>query len=42
VTLPKSTKEERMVENASVEGFTIAEEDMHVLDGLDEDLVTDW
>lgn len=31
-----------MIENASVEGFTIADEDLETLDGLDEDLVTDW
>ncbi|KAF4122212.1 Aldo/keto reductase, related to diketogulonate reductase [Geosmithia morbida] len=42
VTLPKSTKRERLVENASVDWFEISAEDMAVLDGLDEKLVTDW
>lgn len=42
VTLPKSARRERLVENASVDGFEISEEDMVVLDGLDENLVTDW
>ncbi|KAM0426539.1 hypothetical protein ACHAPT_008231 [Fusarium lateritium] len=42
ITLPKSTKQTRMVENASVDGFEISESDMAVLDGLDEHLVTDW
>ena len=42
VTLPKSARRERLVENASVDGFEISEEDMAVLDGLDENLVTDW
>ncbi|KAF4985721.1 hypothetical protein FDECE_16361 [Fusarium decemcellulare] len=42
ITLPKSTKKERMIENASVDGFEISESDMALLDGLDEKLVTDW
>lgn len=42
VTLPKSSRKERLVENASVNGFEISEADMAVLDGLDENLVTDW
>lgn len=42
MTLPKSTRRERMAENASVHGFEISGEDMDVLDGLDERLVTDW
>ncbi|EAA32363.1 hypothetical protein GE21DRAFT_7652 [Neurospora crassa] len=42
VTLPKSTKKERLVENADVGRFELAEEDMEKLDGLDEKLVTDW
>ncbi|RKL17521.1 hypothetical protein BFJ68_g4397 [Fusarium oxysporum] len=42
ITLPKSTKQKRMVENASVDGFEISEADMKELDGLDEHLVTDW
>lgn len=31
-----------MVENASVDGFVLSDEDMAILDGLDEKLVTDW
>ncbi len=42
VPLPKSTKRERIVENADIGGFVIEEKDMEVLDGLDEGLVTDW
>lgn len=42
VALPKSTKRERIVENADIGGFVIEEGDMEVLDGLDEGLVTDW
>ena len=40
VPLPKSIKEKRIVENATVEGFSIADKDMKVLDGLDEYLIT--
>jgi diketogulonate reductase-like aldo/keto reductase len=42
ITLPKSTKQKRMIENASVDGFEISESDMKKLDDLDEHLVTDW
>ncbi|KAK7416734.1 hypothetical protein QQX98_005060 [Neonectria punicea] len=42
VTLPKSTRQERMIENASVDGFKISDEDVAALDALDERLVTDW
>ena len=42
VTLPKSAKKERLVENADVGGFELEEEDVKRLDGLDEKLVTDW
>lgn len=42
VTLPKSARRERLLENADVAGFEISNEDMAVLDGLDEHLVTDW
>ena len=42
VTLPKSTNQKRMVENASVEGFVLVDHDMAALDALDERLVTDW
>lgn len=42
VTLPKSVKKERLFENADVERISISKEDMGVMDGLDENLVTDW
>ncbi|KAF2273254.1 Aldo/keto reductase [Westerdykella ornata] len=42
VPLPKSSKKERIVENADISGFAIADEDMQRMDGLDEYLVTDW
>lgn len=42
VPLPKSVNRERIIANAQIEGFAIGEEDMGVLDGLDEYLVTDW
>lgn len=42
ITLPKSVKRERLLENADVQDIDISKEDMAVLDGLDENLVTDW
>lgn len=42
VTLPKSAKKERLVENVNVNGFEISEADVAVMDSLDENLVTDW
>lgn len=42
VPLPKSVSEERIKANAEVEGWEIEEEDMVLLDGCDEGLVTDW
>ncbi|KAF6808315.1 aldo-keto reductase [Colletotrichum sojae] len=42
ITLPKSVKQERLIENASVNDFEISEEDMSAMDSLDEKLVTDW
>ena len=42
ITLPKSARKERLVENASVNGFEISPEEMRELDALDERLVTDW
>ncbi|KAF2759671.1 Aldo/keto reductase [Pseudovirgaria hyperparasitica] len=42
VPLPKSVKKARIMENSEVGGFQITDEDMAVLDGLDEYLVTDW
>ncbi|KAL2753054.1 hypothetical protein ACRALDRAFT_1036876, partial [Sodiomyces alcalophilus JCM 7366] len=42
ITLPKTSRKERLVENADVGGFEISAEDMEKMDGLDEGLVTDW
>lgn len=42
ITLPKSAKKERLVENVQVNEFEISETDMATMDGLDENLVTDW
>jgi diketogulonate reductase-like aldo/keto reductase len=42
VVLPKSSRPERIRENAAVFDFVIAPEDMRALDGLDEGLVTAW
>jgi len=40
VTLPKSVKRSRIVENGEVGGFEIEEGDVVIMDGLDEYLVT--
>ena len=42
VPLPKSVTKERIIANGNVEAFEIEEEDMNMMDGLDEYLVTDW
>ncbi|ROT36179.1 aldo-keto reductase family 1 member E1 [Sodiomyces alkalinus F11] len=42
VTLPKTSRKERLDENADVGGFEISAEDMVKMDRLDENLVTDW
>lgn len=42
VPLPKSSNQDRLVSNADVGKFAISEEDMAAMDGLDENLVTDW
>jgi diketogulonate reductase-like aldo/keto reductase len=42
VVIPKSTKQHRIIENASVFDFSISEDDMGFLDGLNENLVTGW
>ncbi|OLN87466.1 putative oxidoreductase C2F3.05c 2 [Colletotrichum chlorophyti] len=42
ITLPKSVRKERLIENASVSGFEISKEDLDAMDALDEHLVTDW
>lgn len=40
VPLPKSSRKERIIENAEVGGFAIDASDMKTMDGLDEYLVT--
>ncbi|PQE21516.1 putative 25-diketo-D-gluconic acid reductase A protein [Rutstroemia sp. NJR-2017a BVV2] len=42
VPLPKSVTKERIISNGDVDSVEISKEDMDVLDGLDEYLVTDW
>ncbi|CAI6063613.1 unnamed protein product [Clonostachys chloroleuca] len=42
VTLPKTSRSQRLIENANVSSLKISEEDMNELDALDERLVTDW
>ncbi|KAH8890187.1 Aldo/keto reductase [Thozetella sp. PMI_491] len=42
ITLPKSTRRDRLIKNADVGAFEISEKDMQTMDGLDEGLVTDW
>lgn len=42
VVLPKSVREERMRENATVFDFSLSAEDMKHLDGLNEELYTGW
>jgi diketogulonate reductase-like aldo/keto reductase len=42
VVIPKSSKKERIKENAEVFDFAISDEDMQLLDSFDEDLHTSW
>ncbi|TKX18639.1 aldo/keto reductase-like protein 5 [Elsinoe australis] len=42
VPLPKSVKQQRIIENGDISKFEIDESDMKTMDGLDEYLVTDW
>jgi diketogulonate reductase-like aldo/keto reductase len=42
IVIPKSIKEERIVQNAHVFDFQLAESDVMRLDALDENLITDW
>lgn len=42
VVLPKSTRKERIIENAAVFDFSIAPEDMEILDGLHDGFHTGW
>ncbi|KAL3427913.1 aldo/keto reductase [Phlyctema vagabunda] len=42
VPLPKSIREERIVENGEVGHFEISDHDVKVLDACDENLITDW
>ncbi|KAK3633388.1 hypothetical protein LTR56_015802 [Elasticomyces elasticus] len=42
VPLPKSIRQERIVENSQIGQFAISDEDVEAMDALDEVLVTDW
>lgn len=42
ITLPKSVKKERLIENVDVNGFEISDSDLTEMEKLDEGLVTDW
>ena len=42
ITLPKSAKHSRLIENVDINGFEISKEDMEAMNELDEGLVTDW
>lgn len=42
VTIPKSNQRDRILENADVFDFELADEEMTRLDGLDEDFITSW
>ncbi|KAJ3098232.1 hypothetical protein HDU97_004184 [Phlyctochytrium planicorne] len=42
VTLPKSSKEERLISNGDIFDFKISQSDMELLDGFDEGLVIAW
>lgn len=42
ITIPKSSKRERIISNADVFNFEISEEDMKLLNSLDEGLHTSW
>ncbi|KAK4951478.1 hypothetical protein LTR10_010454 [Elasticomyces elasticus] len=42
VPLPKSVRQERIVENSQIGQFAISDEDVKTMDALDEVLVTDW
>ena len=42
VVIPKSTREERIRENSQVFDFNLSEDDMLILDGLNQNLRTNW
>ncbi|PWI73113.1 aldo-keto reductase family 1 member E1 [Purpureocillium lilacinum] len=42
VTLPKSTRRERMISNVDVGGLQISEQDMRAMDNLDEGFISAW
>ena len=42
ITLPKSAKHSRLIENVDINSFEISKEDMEAMNELDEGLVTDW
>ncbi|HEC43003.1 MAG TPA: aldo/keto reductase [Bacteroides sp.] len=42
IVLPKSVHQNRIIENAAVYDFNLSAEDIEILDGLNENLVTGW
>lgn len=42
IPIPKSARKDRIISNADVFDFSLTEEEVQELDGLDEALVTDW
>ncbi|KAA3658769.1 MAG: aldo/keto reductase [Calditrichaeota bacterium] len=42
IVIPKSVNEHRIIENADVFDFSISKNDMGLLDGLNENLITGW
>tara|TARA_R110002060_G_scaffold7852_2_gene11840 strand:- start:986 stop:1318 length:333 start_codon:yes stop_codon:yes gene_type:complete len=42
ITLPRSIKQERIVNNVDVASFEVSAKDMEAMDDLDEHLVCDW
>jgi diketogulonate reductase-like aldo/keto reductase len=42
ICIPKSSSGERIAENANIFDFDISDQDMKILNGLDEHLITDW
>jgi diketogulonate reductase-like aldo/keto reductase len=42
IVIPKSSRKDRIIENADVFDFSISDEDMRILDSFDENLRTSW